>query len=628
MESTLRLFKALPIEERKKGAEETLLKETIKYGFVFAPEVVAAYPDHKKLIDLVRKTIGISPEQLNASFHKSWKKVQDASIEQLLIEQVLHYFTTYGFEELGIYNADSVYIPNEELDIPNVDEDIRLVIIKGYTKKELKEKLLGLLKSGVALGKDTMADVLDVGMYVDMAAEDVAQVRNKEVKMALYDYFGLFPKDPVDFLRFLVHSTTNTTLLIKNEALIAQLKGAAGIKTSGLLKQYEKEVGLEQLATIFYRFKPLFLALRQRNDLKRTINQIRRLAPKNHKPLEADYLNSLTGSLKSGKKITEGTLNNELEKVNIFRKIRVASALNFRTTDADSILYKIRNGKSYAKEFAFTQKAEAKKALDIVLDSIAGDIKKNVGGKKIYIPEYINYALPATEKQFTDKYPSGTYVSVPKDMVFGVNWHNTKGYRVDLDLSVITIAGEKIGWDESYRTGDRTVLFSGDITDAPGKKGATELFYVKKQPRNALLLMLNYFNHSDEHPVPFKIIVAQEEVKTLAANYTVDPNNVISVALSSIDKKQKILGLVVPTEEECRFYFTEAYLGDRITSSHSDHTRNAQRYLVDFYKNSLTLSDVLVRAGAELVTDPEDCDINLSPESLEKDTILNLLTQE
>src|SRR5262249_27509431 len=152
---------------------------------VFAPEIVYSYPDIAPLIAMVDKVYGRSPEDLNQSFHKSWAKVRDASIAQLVIEQLIHYFTTYGFEALGMYDQDSVYIPNEQLDIPALTEGIKLVVIKGYTKRELKEKLLGLLSTGIALHADTIRDAFEVAGFVGMTDADIEAVKNKEMKTAL-----------------------------------------------------------------------------------------------------------------------------------------------------------------------------------------------------------------------------------------------------------------------------------------------------------------------------------------------------------------------------------------------------------------------------------------------------------
>jgi len=197
--STIRLFKAVPITRTKIQTNKHFLNETISKGFIFSPDVICAYPEKElfNLIKIVELEIGTS-EQMNSSFHKSWRKVRDASIEQLVIEQIIHYFTTYGFETLGIYNKDSVYIPNEKLKIPDLDIDgINLVVIKGYTKKELKERLLALLQTGIALDEDTINDVVDVALYVELKENEIAKTKNKEVKITLYNFLNLIPEDPM-----------------------------------------------------------------------------------------------------------------------------------------------------------------------------------------------------------------------------------------------------------------------------------------------------------------------------------------------------------------------------------------------------------------------------------------------
>src|SRR3990167_6777872 len=132
-------------------------------------------------------------------------------------------------------------------------------------------------------------------------------------------------------------------------------------------------MGLANLAKVFYRYKPILLAFRTNTKLKRTINKIRRLAKTNHQPMPEDFLNSITAKLTIGI-LEPAELDKALENANIFRKIRLAYALKFRTTDADSILYRVRNGKSYAKEFNFPNKKGAQNILDTVLDSIQKDI--------------------------------------------------------------------------------------------------------------------------------------------------------------------------------------------------------------------------------------------------------------
>ena len=99
---------------------------------MFSPEVLGNYNEKElsEIIKIIKTELSISAEQMNNTFHKSWNKIKTASIEQLVYEQLIHYFTTYGFEQLGIYNENSVYVPNEKLEIPNLNENINITIIK------------------------------------------------------------------------------------------------------------------------------------------------------------------------------------------------------------------------------------------------------------------------------------------------------------------------------------------------------------------------------------------------------------------------------------------------------------------------------------------------------------------
>jgi len=292
-----------------------------------------------------------------------------------------------------------------------------------------------------------------------------------------------------------------------------------------------------------------------------------------------------------------------------------------------SIMYRIRNGKAYsteAEEYNVKQKRQAKEIFNIVLDSIVDDVSKNVEGKKIYAPRHINYALPSSEKQFSGNFPLGTFISVPNNMLIGIHWENVKRNTIDLDLSLIDDSG-KFGWDAGYRNDEGSILFSGDITDAPKPKGATELFYVERQLKASFIVMLNYYNYDKEIKVPFKIIVAKEKVKNFKDNYMVDPNNVVLVVQSEISKRQKMLGLLITTTKKSKFYFVETSIGNSITARNSEVAENSRKYLMNFYQNSIELKDVLGEAGAEFVNDKEKADIDLSVENLEKDSILNLL---
>lgn len=629
MNSTVRLFKALPVKNKKTAEiNSEIMSRTIKSGFVFSPVIFANYSNEElvQLASLVEQELGLTGKQANSSFHKSWSKVRDASIEQLMIEQIIHYWTTYGAEAFGVYDVDNVYIPLEELNVPELDLDkVSLVCIAGYTKNELKQKLLSLLESGIALHEDTISDVVDVAKFVGVTVEEVESIQNRQVRVVLYDHLGVVPKEPLEFFRYLMFKITNNSLVIKNRKtvlLIRECMVGAWPTVEELIGKYERNMGLEPLASVFYRFKPLFLALRTTTCLKNKVNKIRKLAVKYHEPMREDFLNSVTAKLCSGRVLDFDKLDRELNRVSVFRKVRLAYALKYRTKDVDSIFYRVRNGKGYVKEFNYENKFQAGEVLNRVIDSIAQDVSKNVSGKKIYIPDHINYTLPATEKQFVGMFPSGTNVTIDNDMVFGVYWENVGRNRIDLDLALISIGGDKFGWDSFYRDKERNVMFSGDMTDANG--GASELFYVKKQAKSSYLVTLNYFNHQEDVPVPTKIFVGSEKINKLNHNYMVDPNNIVVQTKTKLDKKQITLGFVDVDEDKSTFYFAECGVGNSITSGYNQYTKMSLDYLFNFYTNSISLKEVFEKAGA-IFTTQEECDIDLSPEKLEKDTIISLL---
>ena len=648
MRATLRLFKAVPIAAKGYDVipDSEIMAETLKYGFIFDPQLFANYntQELKKLIHLTAKELHLSGLQMNRSFHKSWEKVRTAPIMQLVMEQMIHYMTTYGFEALGIYDSNSVYIPAEALEVPEFKEGgFNVTVIRGLTLRDLREKLLTFLASGIALKQDTVEDVLDVAKFLGLTEEEVEGIKNREVKVAMYDHLGLIPGNPVEFLRFVVYKATGKTLLIKDRVTEATLRLRTNSTVTGLFSQYEQKHGLEKLAQIFFRFKPLFLALRKDEFLKRKVNRIRKLANKFHLPMGHDYFNTITAQVQAGT-LDLNEFNERLGDLNIFRKVRLANTLAYRANKtSEAILYKIRNGRAYATTAKFKNPDLAQDALTVVMTSIGKDLA-HLKGKVFYLPEEIVYGLPSSEKQFTGMFPNGSYVSVTgKNLLVGVYWENVGKVRVDLDLSMLTL-GRKIGWDGVYR--DDEVLFSGDVTSAP--HGATEIHNIAGKQDGLYLLMLNYFNaghnmtNGSGDEVPYKLFVGSEPIDRLKfasgspnnpyIPYIVNPNNVLALTPAKVTAadKQRVLGLVESRKGEVRFYFGEFAIGNSMSAGFKPHNDQAKQYLADYQRSTVSLVDVLIAAGA-LFCEKDEIDentIDLSPEKLEKDTFINLLTRK
>ena len=616
-EATLYLFGGLPVVGHGgKSINIPLLETTVRRGFIFSPDIVVEYPE-QRLYDYAKK-IGVSGEEANSSFHKSWEKISSADIFQLVVEQLVHYFSTYGVEYItGEEHPEWVYIPNEELHIPE-EGKLALQVIQGYTVEEIHAMAIGMLSSGIALKEKTLEALLTILQVTPLSVDEIDSVKNREAQIVLYDSLGIVPKNPEIFFRYLIFKTTGQTLVIKNKRMRESIQQAIGENKVELLQDYVNEYGTQPLAQIFYRYKPLWLAFKN-SQTKSIINRIRKDAVKYHVPVEPQMLDKLSSTKPTKSNIDKAS--GYLSKVSIWRKLRILQALNFRMSSSEHIIYKVRNGRMYVTDMERNNKEDIRKFIGVTLTSIWSHAADKFADKKFYIPKGIQYGLPTTEKQFVGNFPVGTSVTVGDDMIIGIWWKNN-GRRIDLDFSVQTLYG-KYGWDASYRSGSRNVLFSGDMTDA--QNGASELFYLGKGNQESMQVNINYFNFMENNPVPAKLFLAKESLTQLPKNYMVNPANIIVDFPLDITEKQNLVGFITPNHnKELTYYFMDAGFGKSITAVNSKYTVQAITYMEDYYKNAITLNGLISALGGILVDNSQEADVDLSVEKLTKDTFLSL----
>jgi hypothetical protein len=78
---------------------------------------------------------------------------------------------------------------------------------------------------GIALKEETIDDVLNI-LHNDLEYDFTGKenIRNKEAVIKIADQYDIYPENPVEFFRYVIYKTTQTTLLIKNDELIDLIK--------------------------------------------------------------------------------------------------------------------------------------------------------------------------------------------------------------------------------------------------------------------------------------------------------------------------------------------------------------------------------------------------------------------
>ena len=633
IQATLSLFKAVPnLSDEKFSKYELDNEKNLANGFFITEEAFKVCPcvAGKKFFNFLKQNFGYDIFELNQSFYKSFKTVTELTPQQLLMNQILHYMTTYGFESLGIFDSETVYIPNEILKLPENAKPIKITVINFLEKKEIEARTVKMIMTGVALSEETLKNVVTILKFLEIKL-NIDDVPNKELKNYLCDSMGILPKSPVEFLRYMLYKGTDSTLLIKDFETISALKESKQ-NFDEYFSKYIAENGLEKLAEVFHRFKPLWLAFKVHSPyLKTTINKMRKLADKYHKPTAPKLLETLT----SAKKIDFEKFKAELSKVTVYRKISIANSLLFHAAAPESIAYFIRNGKVFADDYDKNFKLDYK-ILSAVIDSIVEEIRPNVAGKKIFIPENFNYAAPVSEKKFIGAIPFGSsYEFGKKSVVVGVHWFNLKNERVDLDLH-LNSKQRDIGWQNQFEeenfidTKETKIIFSGDMTDAPIKNGgATEAFFVGEKIFDEMMMVnLNDYTQNSA-PVPFKLILGDVEQEQIDRKYLIDSHEIAFCVPNEIDSGEMFLGFLSSDEDgDKKFYFTSASMGNRIVARSDENSLKMISAVKTSFESALSLKEILKKAGAIFEKDEgEDWDINLDPAEVTKDTVLGLFAK-
>lgn len=544
----------------------------IPKGYLFEPSVC-----NQEALDFL-DSVETNP---NATFYKEWQDVMSRSEEHIMLEQMLHYLTA---------GTEFEFKPNDT-DYSDVPAIKSLTVIRAITSDEMCERCMSLITSGAALKNETVHLVCDYLIECEYKF-DVFSVANKEACSYICAKLNILPKNPFQLIRYILTDTIGDCLLIKDKNTIAQIKRLS-VKDYVFDFNRLDEERIIALSSIFYRFKPIFLAFRNNHNNRAVINKIRRYAKTYHKPLNVPFWNTV---LDSDCELLD--VLKYVEDINMFKKIALVNTIDERLMFLPKKVYAVRNGATFIVDNDKEVDVERLTAIrDILMGSIIDNLRKKA--TTVRFPSNIILACPTSEKNFMGPYPCGTKIKTTGNDIFGIYWRNDWG-TFDFDISYVDLNGKKIGWDGTHTSGDMTICHSGDIIDAPN--GAAENIRLTGEYIPGIVLVNRY---SGAENSKFRVYYAKGEDIKLRKGYMVNPENIyMSTYLISGIRKELAVG-VVDNEYITVMNFA---VGDRRTARGGMNVDYA-KYYIEKSKTYLDLKTLLLYAG---FVESDDAELDLS----------------
>ena len=634
------MFNVAPTAVEDKLSFLEVNAESAKYGWIIHPDCCS-----KTTLAWVKAE---AKTNYNKTFYKKWEDITSKTRIELLADQLVHYATTYG---LG-FTAGNGYVPNQSPDVEIPYQSFK--VIMPATDEEIYNRCIKMLQSGIALESETLEILIDYIVKEERYIKyglNIDTIKNKEAVIMLMDATNIYGADPFNMLRYFVFKATGKAMLIKDRRTIQTIKENASKVDFTRLSETECNI----LASVFYRFKPLFLAFKHtasvesakvfQNEAFRkaasklkaavagkptnasVINHIRRLAVSAHKPFKPGFWETI---ITEEKPLTEVADRLAKDGITNFKKITLMQAILAKLQNASGKMYVIRNGKMWVREDApkvsQNMNTYLMRVYGMLEDSIVNSIKDKAC--TVRYPKNVNLTVPTSEKNFIGNYPFGTSVDMGNDHnVIGIYWRNEWGTR-DFDLHLADINGYSYGWNASYADKGNKIIFSGDMTNAEPE--ATELFYISKTCPDCKVSVSQFSGSSKSQ---FKFFVARENRSNMKdRGYNAynghecpmcDPNNVKAEFIIPVDnERDKQCALIVDN----KVYLMDLTQGggrvpnQKYAQVYIENLKNKCRSFVD-------LKPILEKAGFTFVEDgDEKTEVALDLTQLSKDTLIDLFS--
>lgn len=642
IEATLNMFGAIPYSklsdllldfakmDQKKNPTWVNFKQHLEQHFiVLTSDGYLVQNLSEEVYNIVKRYYGFSNKTFNQALHKSFKTVNEMSAEDYYGTQLLHYFSTYGLEALGFKSTP--YVPLEMLNISaeGLQDNDKVRIIWVLNEEEVYERVENYFKTT----ERPSADAVDFSLplllcYTDrLTPEDI---KSFELTSMWCKYHNVMPKDPTTFLRYLIYTYCGgKTLLIKNKELIDSIKdhGKYFPNLNGGAQNDFARADLKALASIFLRYKPIFLAFKSFPGCAPYINKIRRLAVHYHKPLNDVNVRNVSNLAKQGRYA-------DVDKVLKFADLRsLIKLFNFTYAGLESsasVAYNIRNGKVFIASNNDDAKDLANAKLTVeILAAIKERVANKMKDKIVLVPEGLNYAAPYSEKQMVNTIPWGSYINLNGESghSIGIHWLNSstskdlRDGRVDIDLHMNGAEGTSIGWNANYKNNRETTIYSGDMTSAPIELGgAVEAIYFNNLHE---IFKVSVNLYSGDH-VPFQFFVTDHKYND---SHVVDVNQLYMMPINlRFGANQFSMSLGIVDNEKFYFFSGSTDFHKRIPN------RNLTSEFIQAVRHKLNhqigMAELLLMAGAKIEYIPKDGNIDNIVNEENIDNVISLLPED
>lgn len=604
----------------------------IERGLLFLDKDYNVIGVDRTLFGIAAEMYGIDAEKFNSAFYKSANDVIDRTRFELFIDQVIHYAGTYGQEAKGL--VPLTIIPLCELKIPNIDfGKMKITVIRLVDDHEVFT-LVNTTITTVKSPSDKMR--IAIKTLFPLSGVIIEDIRSFEIAAMYCDYFNIVPTAPLMFLRYLIYKITGSPMIVNNQRTVNIIRAQApmmGTEVHDLLAK----TNMVELSSIFLRYKNLFLAMKTAEGCVPIINKLRRMANTYHKPLSDVAVKNYIQLVLEGRDADTKKLRRQMDNREL---VKVINAMNLRLilVGDEPAAFNVRNGRTYCKDEGFAPLTDEERKLvgsaqSQLLNELVNRIRPTIEDKTFFIPDYVEYPVPVSEKQYIGNFPWGTTLICvddchePMNTTIGVSWVNpAPNNRVDLDLHCFSSKGTHYGWNADYYDTSATCIYSGDMTNAPAPNGASEAFWIRGVT-DPVIFTLNKFSGPEK--VDFRLAASTEEINSRGDNghYVMNPN--------------KFMFSPIPlTFDNGNNGTTLGYYHDYNFVLYSGNLSNGAVPRGDFAKyiaaimlqnNSKTwLSDLLDLCGANIIVteeEKEECEgyIDLSPGALTATALLDIV---